>query len=90
MVLQRFDSAQEVLVRCLVRLCASGYAPLSQRCATLLAEWIEGLPPETKAKLTIVAGPLFKELRSKALEGVNAAKCCLEYSQHDIHLTHCV
>jgi len=71
-LLGRFDSVQDVLVKCLVRLCASGCRPFSEMCANLLAEWIDALPPELSEKLQTISTPLFRELRVRMLPGMQS------------------
>jgi len=68
----RFDSVQDALVKCLVRLCASGNQALSCRCALLLAEWVDALPLHLKVNLQNMATALFRELTIRMLAGMQS------------------
>lgn len=61
-VLGRFESVQDVLVMCLVRMLSCGHRPLAERCGALLAEWVDATAEELHDRIDSMSEALFRDL----------------------------
>lgn len=71
-VLQRFDSVQKILVMCLVRMLACGNSLLANRCAELLADWVEAASADLRDRVGEMSEALFGDMRERLLKGVQS------------------
>ncbi|CAJ1359160.1 unnamed protein product [Effrenium voratum] len=84
-VLGRFESVQDVLIMCLVRMLACGNRHLAVRCGKLLAEWVDATAEELHDRIDSMSEALFRDLRSQLVLGVQSVNeppmVCYEISQ---------
>eukprot|EP00439_Symbiodinium_sp_Y106_P026347 s6397_g3.t1 len=71
-VLGRFESVQDVLVMCLVRMLGCGNRQLSERCGTLLAEWVDANAEELHDRMDNMSEALFNDLRHALVVGIKS------------------
>ena len=87
-VLGRFESVQDVLVMCLVRMLGCGNRPgngrsrigehlhtdrqLSERCGTLLADWVDANAEELHDRMDSMSEALFRDLRHALVLGIKS------------------
>eukprot|EP00931_Biecheleriopsis_adriatica_P100694 TRINITY_DN75952_c0_g1_i1.p1 TRINITY_DN75952_c0_g1~~TRINITY_DN75952_c0_g1_i1.p1 ORF type:complete len:2665 (+),score=531.47 TRINITY_DN75952_c0_g1_i1:80-8074(+) len=70
--LARFESVQDVLVMCLVRMLACGNRVLAERCGLLLAEWVDSTAEELHERFDDMAFALFRDVRYQLVLGMQS------------------
>eukprot|EP00928_Gymnodinium_smaydae_P005194 TRINITY_DN11786_c0_g1_i1.p1 TRINITY_DN11786_c0_g1~~TRINITY_DN11786_c0_g1_i1.p1 ORF type:complete len:2625 (+),score=594.32 TRINITY_DN11786_c0_g1_i1:277-8151(+) len=69
----RYESVRELLVGCLVKLVASGCAPLAEQCVKLLMDWTEA-NNELAENIDRVSLVFFLDLRWRCINGVQSLR----------------
>lgn len=71
-VLGRFESVQDVLVMCLVRMLSCGNRALAEKCGTLLAQWVDATAEEMHDRIDSMSEALFRDLRLHLVLGIQS------------------